>query len=444
MIVIRNTTVIDVAKCMLCPGQDILVDGGLITDVVPTGCRRTHEIDQVIDGEGRFALPGLWDMHVHWHEREGMSLFPLYGVTGVRVMWGMPDHFEWRAQFNSGEYLGPRMTIASPVVDGPDPLWPESSVVATREEAIEFVRTTVDSDADFLKVYSVLGRSEYLALLKEAQHLSLPVDGHVPITVDVRAASNAGHRCMEHLLEIQIACARAERDIRRRREWLRWQNKNWNQIFDDPILSDWTMRACLESFDEDKARSLFDLFRQNRTWQCPTLTVLRNLAFLNDRTIANAEVEAYIPKSFRAFMCPTDEERTVVRRRIEQDSYQQLVSIIRMMHDQGVRLVAGTDASNPYCYPGASLHTELEILVEAGLTPFDALRAATMNPAKMLASEFNHGSIEKGFVADIVLVRQDPSLDIRHTREIEGVMTRGHWIDRQERLARLAALRDRP
>src|SRR5262249_19092575 len=154
---------------------------------------------QVIDARGKFLIPGLWDMHVHWEMKDYLPLFIANGVLGVRVMWGMPIHHEWRKEISAGTLLGPRLNIASPIIDGPHPIWKGSVSVGNDAEARQAVIQAKQNGADFIKVYSLLPREAYFAIADETKKLGLPFAGHVPEAVNAGEASDAGQKSIEHL-----------------------------------------------------------------------------------------------------------------------------------------------------------------------------------------------------------------------------------------------------
>lgn len=203
----------------------------------------------------------------------------------------------------------------------------------------------------------------------------------------------------------------------------------------------------LETFSLEKAAILFARLNRNRTWQCPTLTFLRSRAFINDPDFRNDPRLRYMPAAVRSAWYPsTDfrfEERTAEDFHLTRVLYQKEIQLVGMMHRAGVEFLAGTDVSNPYCFPGFSLHDELALLVEAGLSPLAALQAATLNPARFLGKEKEVGIVEKGKVADLVLLEANPLADIRNTTKIDSVVLRGQLLDRKaldRLLAELEAL----
>ena len=275
-----------------------------------------------------------------------------------------------------------------------------------------------------MKVYSFLPREAYFGIAEEAKAQGIPFAGHVPWSVSAAEASDAGQKSIEHLTGIFLSCSRRETDLRK-------------QI---PQTTPFGGRAIIEAnalqtYDEQKASVLFQRFVKNGTWQCPTLTVLRSSAYREERNFRNDPRLKYMPSevkdrwerrvearpNFRA-----EEEHTYAR-----EVYPKYFLLIAAMRRAGVQFLAGTDTGNPYCFPGFSLHDELALLVEAGLTPAEALRAATLNPAKFLGLDETLGTIEKGKIADLVLLDANPFQDIRNTQRINAVVLNGRFLDRK-------------
>ena len=430
-IAIENISVVDVENGKLLKNQTVLIRDQIITYVGKAPNVTLPETTNRIDGSGKYAIPGLWDMHIHAYSVNEMALFPLNGVTGVRLMWGMPMHHNWRQQFNSAERLGPRMLIASPIIDGPDPIWTGSLIASDKETGIKAIETAIAGKADFAKVYSLLPREAYFAIAEKCKQKGLPFAGHVPRMVTPTEASNAGQRSMEHMYEIILACSSRADELRNRQS--KFVAENGGSVRALATRGPSTLRQALDSFDPAVADKLFATFKKNNTWQCPTLTVLRNLAFLTEPEIQNNPNLKYINKGLRSFLAPKKPRRpqTEQQVQIQRERFKQLQHILGEMHSAGVPIIAGTDVLNPFCLPGFSLHTELELLVESGLTPAESLQAATINAAKFQNEEKRMGSVAKGKLADIVLLNENPLEKIQNTRAIHTVIYQGKVLNRQ-------------
>ena len=214
-VAIKNISVVDVVRGQVDDGMTILIEDDKIVRVDRANDVSIPADAMEIDASNQFAIPGLWDMHIHWYQQDAMSLFPINGVTGVRVMWGNRLHHQWRKDFDDGTKLGPRMLIASAIVDGPDPIWPGSNIASNAEEGRQAVLKAHDEHADFVKVYSLLPREAYFAIADEAKKQNIPFAGHVPRMVSAEEASDAGQHSMEHLYELMLACSSEEQELRK-------------------------------------------------------------------------------------------------------------------------------------------------------------------------------------------------------------------------------------
>ncbi len=190
----------------------------------------------------------------------------------------------------------------------------------------------------------------------------------------------------------------------------------------------------LETFSSQKAITLFDHFKRNDTWQTPTMTVRRNTAFLDDPKFRDDPRLKYLPTGVKARWARIASHRSESWEpedfALSKNVYRKQMELVGMMHREGVKLLAGSDVLNPYCLPGFSLHDELGLLVDAGLTPRAALQSATLNPARFLGKQQEFGTVKAGKQADFVLLNANPLVAIKHTQQIHAVVMNGHLFDR--------------
>jgi len=442
-LVLAHVTVLDMTGAGARPDMAVLISGDRIAGLGPSDGFRVPQDAQVIDAAGKFLIPGLWDMHVHWLHKDYLPLFLANGVTGVRIMWGDAMHHEWRREIEQGTLRGPRLAIGSPIVDGSPPIWPGSTPVKDAAEGRQFVIQQKQQGADFIKVYSRLSRDAYFAIADEAKKQGLPFAGHVPDSVSVMEASDAGQKSIEHLTGVLAACSTREEELRKGRDAAWSKGPTGQPVFNRAAARPLT-RLALDTFSAEKANALFARFVRNHTWQCPTLTVLRNMAFIQDPAIRNDPRVKYMPPDIAATWDPAGDfrlkDRTEEDVALQQETYRKLKDLIRPMRRAGVDFLAGTDVLNPYCFPGFSLHDELTLLVEAGLTPLEALQAATINPARYLGKDKDLGTVEKGKLADLVLLEANPLDDIGNTKKIAAVVFGGKLLAKAELQKMLADL----
>lgn len=444
-LVLTHVTVIDVADGRAVSDCTVVITGDRITEMGQASKIPIPKGSQVVDATGEFLIPGLWDMHVHPTEKQYLPLFIANGVTGVRVMWGKPEHHEWRKAIESGQMLGPHLLIASPLVDGPKPYWDGSISVASEAAARQAVTNARQEDADFVKVYQFLPRDLYLAIADEAKKQGLPFEGHVPLSVSAEEASNAGQKTFEHLIGILPACSTHSDEILTAQQAdLAEDLVSKKPKFWGPNVKQ-SGQIMIDSYSPDKAASLFTLLKSNGTWQCPTLTLLHMFGFGDDPAFLNDPRLKYMPQTIRAFWEPTaiDGKRTPADFAYMKKEFQKDLEVVGAMQKSGVGILAGTDTPNPFSFPGFSLHDELGFLVQAGLSPADALRTATLNPARFLGREKDLGTVENGKLADLVLLDANPLDDIANTTRIAAVVYRGKLYPRaslDEMLAQVETL----
>jgi imidazolonepropionase-like amidohydrolase len=424
---ITHVTVIDATGGPSQLDMTVVTSGNRISDLGKTGRVAIPKDAVVVDGSGQFLIPGLWDMHCHLVGVESLGLFVANGVTGVREMGNYPQLvFSLREETAKGTRLGPRMVAAGKIVDGPKPVWPFSVAAGNETEGRAAVTSVKREGSDFVKVYSKLPREAYFAILDEAKKQGLAAAGHLPLAVSAAEASDAGQKCMEHLIGLLLACSTKEADLRK--EAIEGVTKTEDVA--SRILGIRTQIQAADTYSEEKAAALFARFVKNGTWQCPTLTVLRSLAYLDDKDFTNDSRLKYVSPFVKSALLwkPNSQSQDLADRKRLFNRYLELV---RAMHRAKVSFLAGTDTPNPYCFPGFSLSDELTLLVKAGLTPMEALQAATYNPAKYFGTLKDAGTVEKGKFADLVLLEADPLTDIRHTQKIAAVVLRGRLLPKE-------------
>jgi imidazolonepropionase-like amidohydrolase len=392
-----NVTVIDGTGAPPRRHVSVLVAEGRIVKIGPIRTTALPADAHVIDGSGKVLIPGLWDMHVHLAgQGDGTpAAFIALGVTGVRDMGGNLAVIQrWRRRIRNGTVLGPRIVAPGPILDGPQARGTSGRrAVTSAAEGVEAVRELKAEGVDFIKTHSLLPRDAYFAIAGEAQRQGLAVAGHVPDAVRLDEAIAAGHRTIEHLVGVSLACSTRETALRAR---LRDDEQGLDrQPADIRAYVDARLRIdgdATQSYSPARAATVFARLAQQQVWQCPTLVKWR-----------------------------ADERAWLFARKL---------ALVRAMHRAGVPFLAGTDLGAYRLRGGTSLHDELELLVQAGLTPMQALQTATRNPARVLGLEHELGTVEEGKLADLVLLEADPLRAIRNTRKIWAVVVNGRLVDR--------------
>jgi hypothetical protein len=426
---ITHVTVIDTENAKKIPNRTVIISGDRILEVRDSKSVRPPAGAKIVEGHGKYLIPGLWDMHVHAVYAERLDgMFPLFvanGILGIRDMgtsMPLPDIVHIRQETANGSRLGPRIVAAGPILDGRKiPARPNFLAITTPEEGRETVRRLKTGGVDFIKVYSWLSRESFLAIIEEAKKQDIPFSGHVPFSVSALEASDAGQQSLEHIFGIYLSCSSRENELRS--EMLK---SGTNLSGSERIRLELDEAAA--SYDERKAADVFAHLVKNGTWMVPTFT-----AVLPDSEIFDVRVRTdprlkYIPEAVQKRWT----EAAAAGAAIKSKSFERKVQIVGDMHRAGLPFLAGTDAGwvQPYVYAGFSLHDELALFVRAGLTPMESLQTATINPARFLGLEKDLGTIEKGKVANLVLLDADPVSDIHNTTKISAVFLAGKEFDR--------------
>jgi imidazolonepropionase-like amidohydrolase len=441
-LVIENVTVVD-AEQGARSGVTVVVHDGRIVAVSDDGA--PAEAGRIVDGTGRFLIPGLWDFHVHFTYDERFTdamagLFLGYGVTSVRDTGGpLAAMLPVVERLRSGEGPAPRVFFAGPLLDGAAVVYDgvNNPLLGIANPDAETARANVarlaEAGVDFIKVYELVSPEVFDALVDAAVEHGLPVDGHVPLSL---LARDVGPRVqsLEHLRNLEMDCAAdAEAMLAERRAIL--------AAHDDPAggalrsrLHTLHRRPAIDDPDAERCAELMTAL--GSTIQVPTLRLnAMGVASPFERADFPAALDRLPPEAATPWREALAEAGDGPVRDTTHGRWS--LDFVGMLHEAGVPIGAGTDTPIGYAIPGYSLHSELEMLVRAGLSPREALRAATVRPAEFFGLADEMGTVQVGRVADLVLLSGDPLVDIRNTRRIEAVVTRGELLD-GEALAALA------
>jgi imidazolonepropionase-like amidohydrolase len=389
---------------------------------VPPGALR-------VEGQGRYLLPGLADMHAHLSgyvtdpqgdrdaiARSEMLLYAATGVTLVRNMSGSDAHLDYRRRVESGELVGPRIFTTTNLVDGPKPVWKLSIAMSDPARAEELVAGFVRDGYDQIKIYNELPREVYAALFDAAARNGLRVVGHVPFSVGIDAALAAGQYSIEHQrgydydgVRPQALLLNGGRNAERFGSWQR--------------------------MSDDRMRDLVRKTVAAGTWNCPTFVIDDMMADGAKRAAIGAseairfvhpEVRKTILSNDLDAMFPKDANEALRR------SFPQRYKLLKMLSDAGGGLLVGTDTMVPYLIPGFTPIDEIEHFVKAGLTPFRALSAATRDAARFLGIESESGTVAVGKRADLVLVEGSPLDDLSNLWRQAGLVLNGRFLAKAE------------
>jgi imidazolonepropionase-like amidohydrolase len=387
-VAIVDVTVVDILTAALHAHQTVVVSDDRISSVgarAPAGAR-------IVSGRGKFLIPGLWDMHVHlWYAQNQLPTFVAFGVTGVRDMGSdFKRTSPWRDAIEKGTAVGPHILTSGPPVDGhasDDDKLPVVVAQNAKEARVAFDQLW-NMNVDFIKVLSGLSRESYLALAEQARHWHVPFEGHIPTEVSAWDAIEARQRSLEHLFGVMKTVS--------------------------------TDAEAIDFFEQCAVRGVAI---------APTLVLWQRMAHTDDQRLKTDVRLKYVNDSIRKSWpeLKDDDEGAAYRKQIER-----IYRLVSLATRTRIEVLAGTDTGDPYTIPGATLHDELEQLVAAGMTPHQALQAATIVPARFLEWDEQMGTIEKGKVADLVMLDANPLEDIRNTRKIAAVFARGRYFSRRD------------
>ena len=436
-----NVTVVDVRSGALRADQTVVVSGDRITAVGPAASVRVPAGTAVVDARGKFLIPGLWDMHVHVAAptlaRWAFPLFLANGVTGVRdLALSIDGLLRYRRDVTAGTVVGPRIVGSGVLVDGAPHVYPGiTHVTTTPAAARQIVDSLVSREVDFIKAYEMLRPEVFRALADQARQRRIPLVGHLPLMVSAEEGVRAGMRSFEHLRNIDLACSSRADSLRAVAASMIARGQNEPGMRLRASIHAALRPRALETYDEPRCMALLTLFAEHGTWQTANLVLGLQGAFRHDTTARIQQWLRYVPDSMRAGWVRTPSTRppTPAQRAAHEAAMRSAawtLQLVRSMRDRGVGLLAGTDFPNPVMVPGPTLHEELALFVRAGLTPIEALRTATLNPALFFEMADSLGTIEPGKLAELVLLDANPLADIRNTTRIRAVVRGGRYLDR--------------
>jgi imidazolonepropionase-like amidohydrolase len=428
-IAVTNVSVVTMTSPAVLADMTVVIQDGRVIFVSPASISRVPTGARKINGTRKYLIPGLADMHLHLFSDdnvevkdagpEELGVMLANGVTTIRLMIGTPEHLRMRKEIESGKLLGPQMWIASPQFTGKKDS--NARVVLTPEEARKAVNECAGSGYDFIKLTLDITPEVFDAIVQEAAKDGIRVVGHVDPRVGVARALAAGQH-IEHLDNYMESVLKDDSPIKTSvSDFGVFRLKNWESI---------------DFVDDRKVAQIAQSTARSRTWTCPTLTLFKQ-AFAIHRTAEEIKSQpdwALQPKAHRDIYWgahqrywknPPDEAHR--KKYIEVRN-----RMVKSIFDAGGKILAGSDAPEWFLEYGFTLHRELQSLVEAGLSPYQALCAATRNPADFLHASREWGTIEKGKRADLVLLSANPLEDIRNTTKIEGMCVGGKWLVKTE------------
>jgi hypothetical protein len=420
---IRNVTLIPMDRAGSVARQDVLVRGGRIVSIGRSGSIRTGQAVKRIDGRGKYLMPGLWDMHVHAMTgrsdpaRETLPLYVSYGIVGLRDLGSTLEELASLRQEMASDLDLPELIASGPPLDGPKQPWQQKMALplGTVEEAAAAAEKLADAGVDFLKIYNNLSPQLFVAVAEVARKRQLPFAGHVPFGMTLEQVSAAGQKSIEHGgLQLVKDCIP---DGQKATPAMlnAWIKNGFPGRYEES--SRWWAKR-----DEASCRELYRRMAERGTWVTPTLVNdIKGGRWTRQEDLVG--IPDYLRKA-----CETSLKSINSAPALRDAADRDLFNLVAELHRQGVSLLAGSDVPNECLWHGSSLHKELQMLVHAGLSNWEALKTATVNPARFLGRT-DSGIIRKGAVANLLLLDGDPLSDMANTLKIRGVMLKGRWHD---------------
>ena len=425
-LIFAHVTVIDVSTGALQRDQYVIVTGNRIEQIGGKHHVKIPKDGKLIDATGKYMIPGLWDMHVHtFFDDRGkfgrdvtLPLFLANGITGVRDMGSDLDPvLEARKEIEAHRLLGPRMIVSGPMLDGPKSTYKSAIPISTPEDGRRAVDMLKSRGVDFIKIQSYVPRDAYFAIVEECKKQNIVFVGHVPDAIRASEASNAGQKSFEHLIGIFEASSTQE-----------------DQLLKGPKGPG----IFLDTYDASREAAIIQLIAKNHTWQCPTLFWERGQWLVDvidpnkDPDIKYAPVswrEQAWPRATKGIMKELDTDPLPVREKFVEHE----LDIVKKLNQANVPFLAGTDCpAGVDVLPGFSLHLELQRFIAAGFSPLEALQTATIRPAQYLDKTTDFGAVEKGKIADLVVLDANPLDDIANTQKITAVVADGRYFPREQ------------
>ncbi len=425
-LVIKNVHVIDEKGRLWGEPYSIYIQGGTIAEIDPLDTSKNLYGTKEIDASGKYLLPGFWDNHVHFRGGEQLiaqnekflEQYINHGITTVRDAGGdlTSQIQQWNQEIQNNHRIGPTIYTSGPKLDGPNARWEGSISVNSKNDITTALNSLQALQTDYVKLYdSTLSRKQYLNIIKTAETREMITSGHMPFTVELKEAIEAGLDNIEHLYYVLKGCSSQEKEI--------------TQQITNGTLSFWeSMEQLIETYDKITAQQTFAHLKENNTFVTPTLHIGNILSYLDEidhsqdtylKHLEDAFISTYEGRNKRAINASAKSKKD--RKELQEF----FIKLTKSIHDEGVQLLAGSDcgAYNSYIYPGPSLHDELAQMVQAGLSPTQALQTSSYNGARFLHKE-DYG-IKIGSKADLVILSKNPLEDIKNTRGIEVVIKNG-------------------
>ncbi len=432
-VIIHDATIVDVEHGKLISNKAIVINGKKIIAVINEQQAASYVAGNNIDGKGKFIMPGLWDMHMHFGGgdtliEENKNLLMLYlanGITSVRDCAAdiSPSVLQWRKEINEGTLKGPTIYTAGPKLEGYKSIWVGDIEVDNSKELNKAVDSLQKIKVDFVKITdNTMKPALYLEALTETRKRGLQITGHIPAALTLTQVSDAGLSAIEHIGYLLRAGNSNETKYAAKIGSGQFTAKDYNKIL-------------LQQFDTVAAMKVYHQLAKNGTAVLPTLSISYTVAYLDKDDHKNDEYLQYIGKglrntyNWRVERAAKDSADAI---QFRHELFERSAGLLPLLQKAGVKIIAGTDAGylNSFDYPGLSLHKELSLMVKYGLTPLEALQASVINGPAFFKRQKDYGSIAAGKIADLLLLDENPMQNISATEKIAAVIVKGEVYNR--------------
>lgn len=433
-ILINNANIVNTETGEILKGQSIGINNDIITKITASDQAANWTSDQTVNAKHKYVIPGLWDMHMHFGAdtlvNENKNLLPLYlanGVTTIRDCAAdiSPSVLKWRKQIQEGTLTGPTIFTAGPKLEGKNSIWPGDLEIENEEE----LNTALDSldklKIDFVKITdNALSPELFLKSVEKATQRGYETSGHIPFALPINEVSKAGLTTIEHMSYMLKAGAADELEI-------------IEQYKNGEIDNREASTRMNQSFDESTALKNYKQLAQNGTAIVPTLIGNKIMSYWDvDNHSDDAELQYIGPGIIKTYQGRVNrtENASPEAIRARKEKYKKLLTLIPIIKESGMPIIAGTDAGflNSYIYPGFALHDELEIYVVGGLSPLEALQTSVINGPNYFHLSDKYGSVTEGKIADLLILNSNPIEDIKATRDIAHLIKKTKVYDKEQ------------
>jgi len=432
-LIITNVNIVDVVNNKIIPHRYIAIQKNKIIDISNVSISKTYTANEIIDATGKYIMPSLWDMHVHFGgdslKAENKMLLPLYiamGIGHVRDCAGdiSLDVIEWKNEIANGTLLGPSIFTSGPKLEGINSIWPGDLEISNETALTTALDSLYKLKVDFVKITdNTLAPDLFLKSIIAARKRGWKVTGHVPATMNVDVFSKNGLSAIEHIGYLQRAASKNEDSITKLRAVNKISGREANELY-------------LNSFDSTVAIAKFKQLAKNGTAVVPTINGSYITTYLDKTSHDNDDYLKYLGPAlkrtynWRVERASKDNIDAIAFRH---KNFEAAANLLPLLYKSGVVILAGTDAGflNSFNYPGLGMHDELAIMVKYGLTPQQALICSIINGPAFFNQSKLYGAVAKQKNADLLILNANPLLDINNTKKIDAVINKGKYLNRK-------------